>query len=81
MDRLDQNCVGQVLERVPSHETVVWRNPDNAAEYRVVPVRTYRQTSGRYCREYRATAVIDGHEQHSYGTACRQPDGSWQIVN
>lgn len=34
-----------------------------------------------YCREYTATATIDGRPIPTYGTACRQPDGSWRIVS
>ncbi len=34
-----------------------------------------------YCREYTTTTVIDGIEQKSHGTACRQADGTWRIVN
>ena len=34
-----------------------------------------------YCREYTTTTVIDGTEQKSHGTACRQADGTWRIVN
>ena len=30
------------------------------------------------CRDYRTTATIEGRQQQLYGTACRQPDGSWQ---
>jgi hypothetical protein len=33
------------------------------------------------CREYQSSAVIDGRKQPTYGTACRQPDGSWRIIN
>ena len=36
---------------------------------------------GRYCREYTATAVVGGKTQNTYGTACRQPDGAWQLVS
>ncbi len=38
------------------------------------------QRSGRYCREYQNTVYIGGRPQQAYGTACRQPDGSWEIV-
>ncbi len=34
-----------------------------------------------YCREYTTTTMIDGTEQKSHGTACRQVDGTWRIVN
>lgn len=46
-----------------------------------VPMRDFRDTAGRYCREYQRTAIIGGREQQIYGTACQMPDGSWQIVN
>jgi surface antigen len=81
MDGLDQNCVGQVLEHAPQDQTVAWRNPDNGASYDVTPVRTYQEEGGRYCREYRSTAMVGGRERETWGTACRQPDGSWQIAN
>lgn len=32
------------------------------------------------CREYQSTAVVNGQQVPSYGTACLQPDGSWRIV-
>jgi len=31
--------------------------------------------------EYRTAATLAGEPRETYGTACRQPDGSWQIVN
>lgn len=34
-----------------------------------------------YCREYQSSANIAGKTQKTYGTACRQPDGSWRIIN
>lgn len=33
------------------------------------------------CREYQAKVMINGKPQNSYGTACRQPDGTWKIIN
>lgn len=32
------------------------------------------------CREYTQTIVIGGQVQETYGTACRQPDGTWRVV-
>ena len=34
----------------------------------------------RECREFQQTLVVNGQEQPGYGKACRQPDGSWKIV-
>lgn len=32
-----------------------------------------------YCREYTGSVKVGGRTQESYGTACLQADGSWQI--
>lgn len=80
MDQVDQNCVGQVLERTPNGRTVVWKNPDMNGEYKVTPTRTYQTRSGTYCRDYQTRIVIDGRLENAYGTACRQADGTWKKV-
>lgn len=68
------------LEYSRSAETAAWRNPDSGNSGTFTPTRTYRSDGGRYCREYRQTVVIGGREQEAYGTACRRPDGAWEIV-
>jgi len=71
----------QALENKPSGATTAWNNPDSGNSGTVTPVRTYQSASGQYCREFEQTVTIGGKPQKSYGTACRQPDGSWQIVS
>lgn len=34
-----------------------------------------------YCREFTKVVTIGGRAQNAYGKACRQPDGSWQVVS
>lgn len=77
IDQVDERCVGQVLEHAGSDQSVNWRNPDTGASYQVTPRRTWEE-EGRYCREYTTTVRIDGRPQQAWGTACRQPDGSWE---
>jgi surface antigen len=79
MDQLDQACAGQALEHVQDNQTVVWQG-QNQQGYWVTPTRSYEAGDGRYCREYTSDALIGGQRQRTYGTACRQPDGSWEIV-
>ncbi len=81
MDSLDQACVSRSLEGASDNQTVTWRNPDTNADYRVTPVKSYDDTSGRYCREYITEATIGGKVEQVYGTACYQPDGSWELVS
>ncbi len=71
----------QALEAAPSGVAVPWRNPDSGHTGAITPVRTYQVADGSYCREYQQVVTIGGQQERSYGTACRQPDGSWKIVN
>lgn len=79
MDEVDQNCVGRILEHAPDRRRINWAG-QRGEDYAVVPLRTY-QTDGMYCREYQTAATVGGKVQHVYGTACRQPDGAWKIMN
>jgi surface antigen len=81
MDRVDQNCVGQILEHAPDREVITWNTAETGTRHEVTPVKTYEDTRGRYCREYQAVSVIGGEKRQTYGTACRQADGSWQLIN
>ena len=56
-----------------------WQNPDSGNSGSFTPTRTYQQSNGQYCREYTQEIVVGGEKKQSYGTACRQPDGTWQV--
>ena len=77
MDETDQLKTADSLETVRTGEPTSWNNPDTGNEYTVTPTRTYEQSSGP-CRDYTIDAKIDGKNEKVHGTACRQPDGSWQ---
>ncbi len=79
--RLAAEAAQNALETAPTGKSVAWRNPDNEHFGTVTPVKTYQTASGTYCREYQQTVTIGGKQEKAYGTACRQPDGSWRIVN
>lgn len=85
MDELDrlkaQQATQASLERGKVGETTTWTNPDSGHSGTVTPTRTYQATDGRYCREFQQTVQIGGKTEQAYGTACRQPDGTWQIVD
>lgn len=71
-DALEHNRTGQAS---------TWRNPDTGHSGTVTPTETYQRGDGRYCREFQQTVTIGGKREQAYGTACRQPDGSWKIVS
>lgn len=66
---LNDNRVGQPTE---------WVNTRTGAHYWVVPMSEPMVIDGyQDCRKYRTTAIIKGKKRRIYGTACRQPDGTW----
>lgn len=85
LDRVDQIQAEQTaqaaLERYPDGQSVSWSNPNTGHSGYTVPTATYQTSAGQYCREYQSAVVIDGRTQTAHGTACRQPDGTWQITS
>jgi len=85
LDQRDKQMAYQTqqaaLESTRTNQSTTWRNPDTGHSGSYTPVKTYENASGQYCREYQEKVVIDGKTHSAYGTACRQPDGSWKIVN
>ena len=84
LDERDRRLAAQgthrALETTPSGKSVPWTNPDNGHAGTVTPVHTSQTPNGAYCREYETTIMINDRQERSYGRACRQPDGSWQIA-
>lgn len=79
MDEQDQMRTSMALENNRTYESTTWVNPDTRYEYTVEPTRTFESAEGP-CREFTMDAVIGGKTEQVYGTACRQPDGSWKII-
>jgi surface antigen len=84
LDRADQAYAQRAEQQAytaPVGQTIRWNNPENGNQGSFTPTREGTDTSsGAYCREYQSTVVIGGQSQQAYGTACRQPDGSWKVV-
>jgi surface antigen len=80
MDEVDRLKTAKTLETVRTGVSSRWVNPDTGNRYEVLPTRTYESGEGP-CREYTVDALIGGRSETVYGTACRQPDGSWKVVS
>jgi surface antigen len=78
--RYMSNTTYDALENAQTGQTRTWDNPDSGHSGAITPVKTYATAEGRNCREFRQTVTIEGREESAYGTACREPDGSWRIV-
>jgi surface antigen len=81
MDDTDRLKMNQALENNQLNQPSYWKNNRTDTNYQVVPVKNVTVEGNQYCREYRTVAYIGGKKQQMYGTACRQPDGSWQSVS
>ena len=88
LDERDRLLMGRstqkTLERGKTNVASKWVNPDTGNRGTITPRRTYRVRRGAttsYCREFQQTITVGGKTERAYGRACRQPDGSWKIVN
>lgn len=80
MDETDRLRARDALETAPTNQPTSWHNPDSGRDYTVTPTKTYQTSSGP-CREYSTEVIIGGKREQAYGTACRESDGSWRVVN
>lgn len=80
MDEQDKLKMARALETNNVGQPAYWQNANTGADYTVTPVKNVSHAGNRYCREYRTVAIIAGKKQQMYGTACRQPDGTWKTV-
>ena len=81
LDKVDEMHAQRALEYNQTNKRSVWHNPDAGHDVEFVPTRTFQTNDGRYCREYQTVIRVGGRSEQGYGTACRQPDGSWKMVN
>lgn len=80
MDANDKRQAYGALENNQTNQPSSWHNPDSNRDYSVTPTRTYKTADGP-CRDYTTEVMIDGKREVAKGTACREPNGSWRVVN
>lgn len=84
LDRSDRMYAEQTYNRAfensRSGTASSWRNPDSGNYGTVTPTRSYRDYD-RDCRDFTQTIYIEGRAQTGRGTACRNGDGTWSVVN
>jgi len=80
-DRMRMRQASQQAYQAPVGQTITWNNPQTGNYGSFTPVRDGYANTGQYCRQFRTTVTIEGRLEEATGTACRQPDGTWQMVN
>lgn len=85
LDQADRMYMSQnrqnALETKKTGTRSTWTNPDSGHSGTVTPQPAIERSNGTYCREFQETVTIGGQEETAYGTACRQADGTWKIIN
>ena len=84
LDKADRALHAEAGEQAQSAqigETIKWNNPKSGNSGTITPMREGRSRTGSYCREFQQTVTIGRKTEEAFGTACRQPDGSWKIVS
>lgn len=83
LDEADQRALYDAQYRALEYGNpgtpVAWKNPNSGHYGEVVPGPGYKVNVSD-CRDYTTTIYIGGQPQVARGTACRQPDGTWQTV-
>lgn len=81
LDKADHHHADQAAARsAPIGQPIRWNNPQSGHQGSIVPTNDGYAADGVYCREFQQTIVVGGRSEQAFGTACRQPDGSWRIV-
>ena len=77
---MSQRTAQTALETGRTGQATSWRNPDSGHSGTYTPTGTYRSPSGQDCREFEQTINVDGRTERAMGRACRQANGTWQII-
>jgi surface antigen len=70
----------ETMETADVGQTNTWSNPDSGNSGTYTPTSARTEENGEQCRDFESTVIIDGKEEPARGRACRQPDGTWKIV-
>ena len=84
LDKADLAYADRASERAataPVGQTISWNNPQSGNSGTITPTRDGTRSDGRYCREYTQTIYVGGQKQSGVGQACRNPDGTWDVIN
>lgn len=71
--------IQRALETAQPGTEVPLRNADGGTDGAIIPSPAFQDAAGQTCREFQQTITVNGQAQQAFGTACRQPDGSWRL--
>jgi surface antigen len=69
----------QTLETSVSGQVMGWHNPFSRNAGTIVAARAFPNAAGEWCRGIEQSITVVRETRHGKGTACRRPDGRWEI--
>ena len=76
-----ESTLQAALEKSVSGKDRSWRNPSSGASGTITPLKTWKNTSGDFCRSYRERIKLaDGRMISRRGVACRTADAVWKAA-
>jgi hypothetical protein len=73
------NAVKQALETRASEQSLSWQSETGAAGT-ITPLRTFKITTGHFCRDYREAVSRSNVSVSAVRRACRTTNGDWLRV-
>jgi surface antigen len=80
MDDRDRACMGHALELLEDGRRVDWTGSSRNIAYSLVPYQRFER-DGRVCRHFTLTRLVDGRQVKKKGSACRDGDGDWRMID
>ncbi len=77
-ESMQKQAIQYALERERSGNSTQWVNPDSGNAGSIVPVRTFQDHSGEFCREFQIITENEKGSAHPIlAVACRNSQGVW----
>jgi surface antigen len=79
--RLVDSNLQAALENSVSGKSLAWKNPSSGASGSAMPLKTWKNGHGEFCRSYAQTyRLASGQSVSRKGVACRMPNSVWKSV-
>jgi surface antigen len=78
--RRHRETAQSALDENDPGETATWANSETGHSGSTTPGESFSR-EGRTCRNFEQTVTVEGETEVARGVACKQPDGSWQVVD
>ena len=80
--RFDEQDQGRIAYSMERKQRSSWTNSTTGRRHTVMPSSTPApSSSNQQCREFTVDTEIGNRTETVYGTACRQDDGGWKIID